>query len=248
MNPIEYLQLLKKQKITPNWWCSEEYFRRAELTVEVIGASVRVFDRRQQMFPAVGLGEGIRVKDPEGFWADFVELPGKEFLDYEYIYDPHEFMTMLGGDWAVFRKNSRKFSRRIGEKLEYVWFGARYKAQLEKLMMGWVDKFDEIRDAEVLIDYVLNGDSRKVLLGQESDNLYGLNVWDENFQYINFRYSICSEEPFLAEYLRLLFYQDMDKQNKLVNDGGVLDNSSLKNFKDKMNPLFVRTVKSKKED
>jgi hypothetical protein len=44
--------------------------------------------------------------------------------------------------------------------------------------------------------------------------------------------------------MRYLFYRDPEirNQNKLVNDGGVLDNPNIKAFKDKMNPVRVREV------
>lgn len=195
------------------------------------------------MFPPVLLqGEGFGEADK--FWADFPEHPGRDFLDYEYIYDSKDFLKMEGGKWAVFRKNSRKFPNRIGEELTYS-YGRISAKKIGNLLDSWMDRFALIHDGEILIDYIFDGESRKGLIEVESGKLYGLNVWDENFRYINFRYCICQGIPFLSEYLRLLFYQDMVSKGKLVNDGGSLDNPALKSFKEKMNPCSIREVKGK---
>ncbi len=77
--------------------------------------------------------------------------------------------------------------------------------------------------------------------------MVGMNVWDENHLYINYRLCIVDpSERFLDEFMRYLFYTDplIMEQNKLVNDGGVLGNEGLKRFKDKMNPFSVRPVYS----
>jgi hypothetical protein len=74
-----------------------------------------------------------------------------------------------------------------------------------------------------------------------------VNAWDENWQYINFRFCIIRQgEPFLDEFARWLFYTDgqIQAKNKLVNDGGTLGNPGLEHFKDKLNPVHKRKVYS----
>ena len=94
----------------------------------------------------------------------------------------------------------------------------------------------------------MEGEHRVVLLNKAGE-IVGVNIWDENWMNVNFRYSIVRPEPFLADYMRLLFYTDRRMlaraQNGIyVNDGGVLDRPSLKQYKDKLNPLRVREVRS----
>lgn len=184
-------------------------------------------------------------------WSDFVGFSwvGAEpvFLDFEFLYDPQCFGNMVGGDWMVFRKNSRKFPSRLGRELEYRRLGEGEKVEaLRELLIGWLEEKGEeaeIHDGDLMLDYALHGENRKALL-DSTGRLWGVNVWDENYQYINYRYCLCAKEPFLGEYLRLAFYTDAEILNKgkLVNDGGVLDSDQLKSFKEKLNPVRVREV------
>jgi hypothetical protein len=84
------------------------------------------------------------------------------------------------------------------------------------------------------------------LINNDSGKVLGINIWDLNDTYINYRYCFCSNEPFLSEYMRLLFYTDPEilSTGKLVNDGGCLGNDNLKAFKKKLNPISVREVSS----
>jgi len=77
--------------------------------------------------------------------------------------------------------------------------------------------------------------------------LVAINIWDENYKYINYRYCIVDrKEPFLDEFVRYLFYTDLVilKTGKLVNDGGTVGNQGLEHFKDKLNPIRKRKVHS----
>ena len=245
MNPYEYLNLLEQKNITPNWWCSDEYFKKAGLKIhyQTCRSSVVVADGEQQMFPAIYLDPTNLnwPNDERGFWADFPERIGSEFLDYEYIYDPKDFLNMKGKSWSVFRKNSRKFLKRIEEPIRYT-FAANSYDEIETLIDSWAEHLDGIEDAETLVNFAFDGENVKGIVG-DSGHLYGINIYDENFKYVNFRYSISENIPFLAEYMRLLFYQDIEYKNKLVNDGGIVGNVSLQAFKNKMNPVQIRSVK-----
>lgn len=246
MNPNQYLALLKEKNITPNWWCSEEYFQKAGLSILREEDAVKVMDGDIQMFPSLDIRGGKIFKESDSFWSDFLEYTGEDFLDYEYIYDPKSFENMNGKSWQVFRKNSRKFPKRYGKKLIYKELDEEYDKR--SLLESWISglKSDSVEDFEVLIDYFYNGNFQKGLIDNEN-NLLGVNIWDENFKYINYRYCICYNEPFLSEYLRLLFYLDIQFKNKSVNDGGILGNENLKRFKNKMNPIKIRKVLSKNE-
>jgi hypothetical protein len=211
------------------------------------------------IFPPINEGD-FALGSVEGkIWSDFPEWKPEglksKFLDYEYIYDPKAFLSMEGGNWAVFRKNCRKWPKRFGNHLTYERISAYPfrntawgREELDDVLGCWLESKllgKKIEDEKILIQYLRFGENRKVLW-DSNQRIYGVNVWDENYKYINFRYCICRPEEYLSEYMRFLFYTDpyIQSQGKLVNDGGVLDNPDLKRFKDKMNPLQVREVKS----
>lgn len=272
-----YLQILEQLNIDPNWWCSDEYFHRAGWTERTLVApngakAIGVFEKCSDLLvlPLVGLSPyrlltyvpkiGIWADLP-GFCPDFYEFPARlhrvsdsnpSILDLNYIYNPADFLEMKGSQWAVFRKNSRKFPRRyIQQNIRYIpepeWTPAceDYLDQSSDLMDEWTGRLpeDELADAATLINYFCKGNNRMVLV-DDSDRLLGMNIWDDNYKYINYRYCICRDTPFLSEYMRLLFYQDIAKRHpgKLVNDGGVLDRPGLQEFKNKMNPVKKLTI------
>ena len=260
---MNYLNWLEKLKISPNFWCSAEYIHRARLS-EILQSwnrwlSIEATETdRAVMFPIIDVLNGCLTNDKREIWADFEGWEGEglkpEFLDYEYIYNPKEFLTLTGGKWATFRKNSRKFPSRFKGSLRYDWVQiyshhfSNSEESLTGLLLRWLagqGENTEIYDDEVMLDYLKNGWNRKILW-DEDGSIHGINIWDENYKYINFRYCFCRKEEFLSEYMRLLFYTDpyIQERNKLVNDGGTLDNPDLKFFKDKLNPLKVREVRS----
>lgn len=173
-----------------------------------------------------------------------------EFLDYNFIYDPQDFLEMKGKKWATFRKNARKFPKRHKGHLNYYHMPAErhhyddwYMDQLNEIVDDWSDGRKEIHDADVLIKYLLEAEHREVLTDQYG-NVYGINIWDENYTYLNFRYCVCRTIPFVSEYMRWLFYTNHVHHKKLVNDGGALDNEELAKFKMKLNPVMVNTINS----
>ena len=243
MKKSNYLQLLEDNQMIPNFWCSREYFQKAGLEEIDREGILYVYDDDVLVFPPIS-SKGI-LKDPsEMVWCDLEGLEFttmgyvSEFLDYEYIYDPKTFLTMEGKSWMVFRKNSRKFPRRVNEELEYVSDISNRRA--ESIFLEWlnIQERKEIYDDETMIKFIFEGENRRFLRSKKG-KIYGLNIWDENFQYINYRYCICGKEDFISEYMRLLFYTDsvILNKGKLVNDGGVLDNPKLRFFKDKLNPM-----------
>lgn len=255
-----YLERMMFLEIVPNFWCSEEYFRRAGLVTHTANDIITVWDDDVLMFPPLGpLGPVAPdfpspiSKNPRYVWSDFAGLsypgePQKDFLDYEFIFHPKSFLSMEGGDWQVFRKNSRKFPKRTGSDLQFSYVPLEklsVKDNLNELMMEWLTSIGaetEVEDSEVMIAYLQNGENRKVLVDQNG-KIYGINIWDENYCYVNFRYCICGRENYISEYMRLMFYLDMaTTTDKLVNDGGSLGRADLQRFKEKMNPHSVREV------
>lgn len=256
---MKYLDYLEKLKIIPNFWCAEEYFEKADLKEVLCNGYLIVQDKDKIMFPPAVPGYELLGGDIFEFWSDFEDsekqLPKlgytPTFLDYEYIYDPKEFLTMEGGKWQVFRKNCRKFPKRVTTELTYNRMGAWPYPDLDKafneMFQEWLTGADrEIQDDEVMLKYFSGGENRKILWSRNERKIYGVNIWDENYHYVNFRYSFCRKDDYLPEYMRWLFYTDGEivRKNKLVNDGGVLDSPNLKKFKDKLCPCSVREVHS----
>lgn len=258
-----YLKALRDLKVEPNFWCSEEYLEKSGCREAMLGMCVTVMDGDQHVFPPLYIGGGYSLDQPYGpIWSDFVGFETealkagwtRENLDLEYIFNPVDFVEMGGGRWMTFRKNSRKWGRRNEE-----WgYGLTTTPVfppgplLDDLLVDWLGTLGEdieVYDDSVMLQYLYNGENRKALWNREG-KLMGVNIWDHNWKYINFRYCICRPEPFLAEFMRWLFYTDPEilGAGRFVNDGGVLDRPSLKAFKDKMNPVRVRQVCSWKRN
>lgn len=248
----KYLELLQERSVTPNFWCSDEYFRLAALEELYADGWFSIVDpdaevivlppihEEKGFIPPTIMGPGERI------WSDFPGYdPGHEFtkelLDLEYTYAPQDFQKMVGAKWSVFRKNCRKFPERVKGllKLEYVDAGPEHQSGILQLFNYWFAKQGEVQDSMAMTNFVFGGEHRKVLISE--GKVWGLNVWDYNLSRINYRYCISYPDDFLNEYMRWLFYTDGNRE-MLVNDGGVLDNPKLKAFKDKLNPISVREV------
>ena len=145
----------------------------------------------------------------------------------------------------MFRKNIRKYPDRVGEfNLEYRKLSPReFEKDIEELVLNWGEGRD-LYDVEVLVRYAFQGENRYALL--RHGKVVGLNIFDENFKFINYRYCIDDGTPFLNEYMRYLFYtsDEILKKQKLVNDGGSLDNEGLRKFKLRLNPVHIGYVYS----
>ena len=235
----EFLAVLEKARIEPNFWTSREYFRRAGLQVIRSDGLLVVIepDTEWAVLPALNPRTGQAVSFPGlNIWSDFLgtELSDRvpEFLDYEYLYDPKAFLNLSGSKWSAFRKNVRKYPAGK-QNLNYTPLFPHHRSKVEGVIVAWLEglRDTEVHDDAVMLDYLLYGDNRWGLF--DGDMLVGINVWDYSWKYLNFRYCVCRPEPFLSEYMRYLFYmymRDAEPWN-MVNDGGVLDRPALKTFK-----------------
>lgn len=257
---LNYLTLMEQAGIAPNFWTSRAYLERAGAVEQTKGNLIWLEADEVPLFPTLsfsGMVAPMREWPVQYCWSDFEgfssETTNKEFLDYEFIYNPTDFLEMAGGKWAVFRKNSRKFPAR-NPGFTYSRDPVPTETELISLLQRWAARFgedDTIHDFSVILTYLKdvgpNSDFGWKALRLEDGLLVGINIWDRSWKYINFRYCFCDQEySFISEYLRWLFYTDpaILKQNRLVCDGGVVDRQELKAFKEKMNPLRVREVYS----
>jgi hypothetical protein len=243
--------MMKDQRINPNFFCSEPYLYHSGADIHITSDWVWVEAEGKCLFPPVMRGEGIKVIPVDYIWSDFggggIDLSewGKEFLDWEYIYDPLRFYDLSGGCWRSFRKNHLKWSK-IND-WAYVDILPQAEGDHLKLLGVWLEKRQDcVEDAELIVKFLTEPyDGVYMKAVYKGNDIVGINVWDENYMFINYRFCIVHpDEEYLDEFMRWLFYTNMGV--KPVNDGGVLGNSGLERFKDKLNPIQRRAVFSYK--
>lgn len=237
-----YLKVLKYYNIRPNFWCSDEYFQKAGWKSEEKGEIIYVLDSDGVVvLPVIEFSTG-KILEEIPCWAGFKGMKPGRLLDLEFIYEAANFDNLKGKSWQAFRKNARKFERRAGEETLFFAAEPQHEKGIWDLVVEWLDKQTLIHDSSVMLEYMAAGRNRDVLVGIKSGKVYGINVWDENHCFINYRYCICLPEPelFLSEYMRLIFYKR--HPGRLINDGGVLDDPRLEAFKRKLNPIEVNPI------
>ena len=254
-NVNRYLATLEQMKVIPNFWTSAEYLIKSEaIWTEHFDNDDSLFgfqvDSNEWLLPPIIHIQHLRpyyiishLQSVFAGWPD-LHLIGAQFLDYQFVYNPKDFQTMEGHQWQTFRKNVRKYPKRTSGTLRYERLQAeQFVPDISALLAFWAEH-REVFDPDTFVRFLLHGDNRKGLF--VDDTLVGVNVWDENYYYVNFRYCIDNGSPFLNEYMRYLFYTDEEivQRNKLVNDGGSLGLESLHKFKLKLNPIQVLKIYS----
>jgi hypothetical protein len=226
---------------------SREYIQQAELADAREGSlyGFKAPDESEWFFPPWDTKTLSFITNAD-VYSSFLHTPANNarILDDQFIYSPTHFLQMLGSQWAVFRKNVRKFdARHLGRWVYQPVDSKGLDQSIEELLIDWCgDK--EMYDTETLINYAYYGENRWGLF--YNDKLIGMNIFDENYRFINYRYCIDNGEPFLNEWVRFLFYTSpiVLSKNKEVNDGGSLDSENLRKFKLKLNPCRVENVYS----
>ncbi|OQC75334.1 MAG: hypothetical protein BWX44_00065 [Spirochaetes bacterium ADurb.Bin001] len=246
---LQYLERAFQMTISPNFWLTKEYLSfQKDMVLKELKGWIWLQEGEWAVFPPLpSLDYTPSLVPPKlKIWSDFgnYSLGSElEFLDWEYTYHSRDFSDMRGKKWAVFRKNSRKWPQRNNNWAYTVH--APPNKQIEALLIKWLCKKsnEEIEDAETLLWFVFNGTRRAFLYHHEE--LIGINIWDECYfsNYVVYRYVIVNpDEPFLDEFMRLLFYQNVQAY---VIDGGVLGRPGLERFKDKLNPIYKRPIYSR---
>lgn len=254
-----YLNRAKELWVTPNFFMSLPYLLLSGGKVVIRDGWIGIVDGEQLICPPLPFNIPKSPVLNLPIWASFpdnshsleyLKLYNKELLDYQYIYDPTNFINMRGGAWETFRKNCRKFPNKYPDQFSYVQLTAGQANLLgvNRLMADWLEeRMDSAEDAEFLVEFALNYETpqvyRKYLVF--NDEIVALNAWDMNYKYINYRLNIVKKDiPFLSEFSRWLFYTDnwIHSQGLLVNDGGNLGNPLLAKFKEKLNPKQINKV------
>jgi hypothetical protein len=249
-----YFELLENLGIEPNFFCSDEFFEKAGFEIVEEEDAYWVEYEGGIMFPPIPI-DFFDFREYSKIWLglDGIEKPQgwhSTFFDYEFIYNPAHFANMWGGEWRTFRKNVRKFPSRYPASTNYLTLHndnfVPTDEEIMALFTSWLDSThkEEIHDPDIILDYLLGGDNRGFLI-DENGKLLGINCWDYNWKFINFRFCFHNcNYPFLSEYLRFLFFTDPEiaQDGRLVNDGGSLGSEALFSFKEKLNPVLIRSM------
>lgn len=248
-----YWEAVKKQNLIPNFWMSDEYIEKANLIWISDGSLCGwkdAFGCEWFFLPKCRYGPFITEK--QSVYSSFLQerfvTIHTTFLDYQYIYDPTDFLMLEGRRWKQFRQDIKKYPKNTDKQLLYLKIAPdTFQDDVTKLVLKWTGE-KEWFDPEVIVQYALYGENRWGLFA--NGNLVGMNIWDENYMFINYRYCIDDGTPHLNRYLRHMFYTHpliLSKQ-KLINDGGSLDDEGLREFKLRLNPHHVYTVTSYKQE
>ena len=240
----DYDDAIRLSGLPPNFFISREYWDAVGWSVTQRDGILWVSDREEAlMLPPMILATGEAV--PAAVWAGFPGYEGTgeaELLDCQFIYDPKTFLDLSGGARQVFRKNVRRFRR---EHPQINYRKAAGPDELLGLFGEWlgVDEDREVYDAEGIMEYLEHVRTAMVL--EEKGQPIGMNAWDENHRFINFRYSFAVGLPRISEFLRWLFYTTISRMSpKQVNDGGSLGSETLHRFKTKLGPKAVNEIYS----
>ena len=249
-NPLaaSYLLRLKELGVTPNFYCSGEYFEKAGWDVLLKGDALWVEDETgAAMLPAVSFVSPELIHEPGCVGFTSHPVSGGTFWDFEFIYRPadfHTFPQLSSGYRKLLKKNMRRAEEEAGES----FFLSRdvSEGDVDGLMaFVFGEDSETMYDPETIVKYLYQGENRLTLRGITSRKVYGVLAFDFNFAHINFRYCfVVPGVPGLSEYARALFYRHTDTHypGRLVNDGGTLGKDSLLFFKKRLGPLHIREL------
>jgi hypothetical protein len=242
--PDDYLSRLEDYKLQPTFWSSPSYLNSLELRQVDNHGTIWLEEDGLCLFPPIA-PDGTYDFSPDCIWAiPSGTIKTDKVLDWEYLYRADDFKNLSGGKWEVFRKNSRKWSKG-NPRWRYEWAPTHQIGHCFDLLGSWLSskpEEEEIQDSDTILRYLKEHQGFTFNLWS-GDKLVGINVYDWSWKYMNFRYSFYdSFQPYLSEFLRLLFYQ---RAIGIINDGGTLGNSNLERFKDKLNPFQKSPIYSK---
>ena len=243
---------MKELKMIPNFFMSQTYLNQKSIEFKKNADWMWLEEEGLTLFPPLPINTFCKFTFPiKKIWVDF-EFSGvfngsirnmtKEFFDWEYIYDPKNFLDLSGKKWKVFRKNLKKWPNR-NPGWSYSVF--RDERKVHKLFVDWIERHQtDLQDYEFISNCILHpkdSDYTRYLYNNKRQ-LIAINYADMNYKYINYRFLICKKEPFVDEFMRYCFYTDryIHQLGKLVNDGGSLNILGLEKLKNKLNPIEKR--------
>ncbi len=256
-----YLKALRQMGQRPNFWCSSEYARRAGWRSPAGEIVLDVFDADGvQMLPTLvklerkGNPGPYQINRATRCWAGFAGDSGR-LLDFEFIYNPADFMDISGPRWKKVRKCIRQAKADL--PCADLSYGNVYDSDsaLNEFVYRWAiqNSTGTFYEPDVMESYMMEGESRLLLIDPHSPSraAYALLIWDQNWQYINFRYC-CVESGVrgLSDLARVKFMRwiHLYYPGRLVNDGGALDSKELFTYKTKLNPLEINNIRTTLEE
>lgn len=240
-----YLGRMERLGITPNFWCSQEYFWRAGIKFSVVGDSYLASAPDGSLFLPI-LGKQGPLDGVEVFAAFPCMQIGQE-LDRQYIYTPGK-VNLSGNAWKPVRANVHRVQRKLGNLALWPMSPSEDVKRAALMLQAWSQKQgDQVYDPELMVDYLIDGDNR-LALRDEHHNLHGILAWDYNYKYTNFRYCVVAQGvDGLSDVARLMFREwcGIHHPDRLINDGGDLDRPGLRRYKEKLQPIEIHTIKGK---
>lgn len=266
----KYLKTAQNLHVNPNFWMSDEYLKAAEaVDYEQTGFSGVRADGLNLFPELMPPPWGFIKRGGNPYWASPILRPtmtnviteenGHTFLDYNFLYRPSDLAEAKGGKFKKFRKNSRRV-----EKSHFQITGDLINTpislqDIDNFVIEWVESKapETVQDGDSLVNFFFNamatGEGIGIVAGRGEIGweIIGINLWDENWRYVNYRYCLANHGiPYADEFLRRRFYSQIAERvdKKWVNDGGSIDSEGLHRFKMSLNPVRVERIYSYKGD
>jgi len=183
-------------------------------------------------YPGRDLGEG---------WV-------KHKVDVNYINDPKEIVAHRGEDFHEFRHALNVCEKSLANKI-VKYERSEKTREVYLFMKPLCDSKEELWTIRKLLDLKL-GDyfhqdlEMKVL--RVDGEIWSVNIWGKLWKGV-IVYLVNKNKPgvpFLSDYSRFQFYEDIKDECEEVNDGSDLGVDGLRRFKRKFNPIRVEDIHS----
>jgi hypothetical protein len=260
----EYTKLLNQAlllmpEVSPNFFVSREWFAANGWRAVKNHNTFSLLDEDGvKCLPSVMLRDwDVRVVEGEEVWAGFPGLnqpDGSTRLDCQFIYDPKEFrqevwqanikLGVPNKSSRIFRKNVRHF---LTHHPNCVYVPAGKPDEWLHLFGEWLETQEDYEGIDPTLRYLEDNNSggRWALFDKDTQTLVGVNIFDQNRRYINFRYCLvnpASPYQYASEIMRWHLHNQVACSGKYVNDGGDLGREELHRFKQKLGPDKVEEV------
>jgi len=236
----QYYSLLRETGVLPNFWVSPTYWAMSEMEKieSPCRSAVSLGWKEIAAFPPISLvshkilQETVGKNGPEVMYS-FPEVRPTDkdrevFVGFNYIYDPQEFIGLKGKRWSTLRTSISKWTRSNPNCVFYAGGCPNWDSKPSCLFLKeWQQNNSvSVSDFDIMIRYFVSIENVPncgfLFQDQMQTELIGLVTWDWNWQFVNLRFCLHKDEPYLAEFLRWRFYVYIAglQQHRLVNSGG----------------------------
>jgi hypothetical protein len=164
----------------------------------------------------------------------------KHKVDVNYINDPKKIVQHKGEDFHEFRHALNVYEKTLANKVVKY----EYPKNLEEVYLFLRPLCD--RDELRTIGSFLYQQGVDVKVLKVDGEIYSVNMWGDLYKGV-IVYLVNKNMPgvpFLSDYSRLQFYDDIKDECEEVNDGSDLGLDGLRRFKRKFNPIRVEDIHS----